>query len=230
MAKDLFSVADVADYLGVSEQRVRSLICVDRLPASRVGSRYVIRRDDLLEYARQERVPGRPISFQNAWALLARLSGRDDARAASPRSHYRLERLLSDPDARLRALSSAEPRSELHRWRVLDSDLPKLLRDSRLALSGLSADDRSINVRYQPKRDLLDAYVSQRALKALKRELRPIEDSHQPNLQLRVPRGGSWVLDGARVPSPVVAADLLDAPDPRVKRAARHALRVDHPA
>lgn len=228
MAKNLFSVADAAAYLGLSEQRVRSLISARRLPASRIGSRYVIDRPDLLAYRSENHLPGRPMNSRNAWAVLARLNGRDDAEAASPRSHYRLQHLLRDPDARMRALSRAEPRSEIHQWRILASDLPKLLDDPRLALSGLSADDPSIDVRYRPDRDMLDAYVSDRGLQSLRRELHPIEDSSNPNLQLRVPRGASWVLDSARAPSPVVAADLLDARDPRVRRAARKALHGDH--
>jgi len=228
MAKDRFSVAEAAQYLGLSEQRIRALISAHRLPASRVGSRYFIERADLLAYRSKEHFPGRPMNLRNAWALLARLGGREDAEAASPRSHYRLQHLLRDPDARLRALSDAEPRSEVHQWRVLASDIPKLLDDRRLVLSGLSADDPSIDVRYRPNRDVLDAYVSEGGLAALRRELHPIEDSSEPNLQLRVPRGGSWILDNGSAPSPVVAADLLHDHDPRVRRAARDALRQPH--
>jgi hypothetical protein len=104
------------------------------------------------------------------------------------------------------------------------------LGDRRLVLSGLSADDLSIDVRYRPNRDVLDAYVSEEGLEELRRELQPIEDSSEPNVQLRVPRGRSWILHNGRAPSPVVAADLLDHHDPRVRRAARDALRKQHHA
>lgn len=122
------------------------------------------------------------------------------------------------------ALARAQPRARLHSWRVLPSDLPKLREDRRLVPTGLAADHPSIDVRYQPERDGVDAYVSGDDLSALERRLQPEQHSLVPNLLLRIPREEAWILEEERAPMPVVAADLLDHRDPRVRRAARAAL------
>ncbi len=218
------TVDEAAERVGLSAQRIRALIASDRLAAERVGSRYVIQREDVASFLQQERAEGRPLSSRNAWALLAQISGRAEAVKASRRSLYRLRRLLKEDGATVRALSHAEPRSSVHSWRVLPSDIKKLKEDSRLVPSGLAADDAQIDVRYQPKRDGFDAYVSAPMLKSLERQLRPIKKSDEPNLVLRVPRASSWVLKEKQAPSAVVAADLLDHRDPRVSRAARASL------
>jgi hypothetical protein len=108
---------------------------------------------------------------------------------------------------------------------VLPVDLGRLLDDVRLVKSGLSADAEGIDVRYQPHRDGIDAYVSLPHLRDLERELQPIESSKDANVQLRVSEGAAWVLDEPVAPLAVVAADLLDDDDPRVARAARGALK-----
>jgi len=55
---DFLSTAEAAALLGISPMRVRQYINANRLPATKVGSFYVIARSDL---ARLERLPvGRP--------------------------------------------------------------------------------------------------------------------------------------------------------------------------
>jgi excisionase family DNA binding protein len=225
MAGSQISVSEAAQHLQLSPQRVRALIASGDLPAERVGGRYVLDQDAVASFRERERLGGRPLSARNAWAILAQVAERSAAVDVSRRSHYRLQRLLeSSGDALARVLSSAEPRSREERWRVLPSDLTKLAQDPNLVLSGLSADDPRIGIRHQVERDGLEAYAGEEFIRALERWLKPEKRSDRPNLVLRAPRGSLWILDERRAPWPVVAADLLNDDDPRVRRAARAAL------
>ena len=222
----LLSSVEAAERLGVAPQRVRALIAAGRLPAVRVGNRHVLDAEVVKSFGRRERVPGRPLAAGSAWALLGELSGCPDVAAPSRRTAYRLRDLLAaGGDALVGALLRSEARSELHPWRVLPADIAALRGDSRIVASGMSADDPSIDLRYQPQIDGLDGYVSGADLQALERELLPEKSSQAPNLLLRVPRDeGVWILAVSSAPAPVVAADLLDHDDERVRRSARAAL------
>lgn len=225
MARSQLSVEEAAQRLRVTPQRVRSLIAAKRLPADRVGVNYLLDADDVVAFGQRERRAGRPLSAKNAWALLAQLSGRPKAALVSRSTSYRLRRLLEQGGEELAdALALSQPRSEWHAWRVLPSDFAKLNDDLRLVPTGLAAADAWIDIRYQPERDGIDAYVSQDDLRALERRFQPEKRSRASNVLLRVPRNGTWILDERRSPIPVAAADLLDHRDPRVRRAARAAL------
>jgi len=226
MAQQHLSVSDAARRLELSPQRVRALIASGDLPAERVGGRYVLDSSAIGAFLQRERYSGRPLSSRNAWAVLAELSERSGVVPVSRRSRYRLRELVEAGGPQLaRALAGAEPRAHEERWRVLPSDLARVKRNSKIVLSGLAADDPFIDVRHQVERDGLEGYVSREVLVFLENNLRPEKRSSQPNLVLKVPHGASWILDEARAPSAVVAADLLNHEDPRVRRSARAALR-----
>ena len=219
------SVDEAAQRLGLSSQRIRALIAAGRLPAERVGARYLLDPAAVAEVGRLKRPGGRPLSARNVWAVLAELGGHPEAAAASRRSAFRVRRLLGEgPDTIVRSLVHAQPHADEHAWRVLPSDLEKLQADPRLVATGLAADDPLIDVRYLPARDGFDAYISSADLTSLQRRFRPQLDSAAPNVVLRVPLVNSWILDQRPAPSAVVAADLLNDRDPRVRRAARAAL------
>jgi len=108
-------------------------------------------------------------------------------------------------------------------WLPAD-DLPRLAKEPGLVRSGLAA-------AAPPNFDLFyfepifDAYLEQGRLQSLISRYRPLEHAaNAPNTRLRVP-SHRWVLrkDGA-APVAVVAADLLDHPDQRVRQAGRGAL------
>lgn len=225
MAQRHLSVSDAARRLNLSPQRIRALIASGDLPAERVGARYVLDSNAIGVFLQRERFGGRPLSSGNAWAVLAELSDRDGVVPVSRRSRYRLQELIqAGGDQLVRALGAAEPRAHEERWRVLPADLAELQRNSKIVLSGLAANDPSINVRHQVERDGLEGYVSREAVLALDRRLQPENDSSRPNLILKVPHGGSWILDEESAPPAVVAADLLNHVDPRVRRSARDSL------
>jgi excisionase family DNA binding protein len=218
---DYLSVIDSAERLGISERRVRALIQSGRLPAERVGSRYLVHRRDLARPRAAGR-PGRPMSEQNAWAMLAIVSGADPD-WVSPSSRWRAERLIADaPGRAVDALASSAPRSVVNRWRLLPSDLSKLEHEFRLVATGLAAREPSLRL---PGAESLDAYVSPGDLERISRRFRPAEQSRDANVVLRVP-ANDWVLrQGDIAPPAVVAADLLDHPDPRVAREAHRLAR-----
>lgn len=225
MAQLQLSVDEAAKRLGLSPQRVRSLIAAERLPAKRVGASYVLEPADVAELAQLKRPGGRPLSARNAWALLAVLSGHPESVSVSQRSHFRLRHLLEeDADVIAAVLAGGQARSLPHSWRVLPSDLGKLQADPGLVPSGLAADDPLIGIRYQAERDGFDAYVCGTELSALERRYRPQLDSSAANVVLRVPLENSWILAQPRAPIAVVAADLLNHRDTRVRRAAHAAL------
>jgi excisionase family DNA binding protein len=226
MERPLISVEDAAARLGVNPQRVRALIAADRLPAQRIGRSYALDPSVVATFARRPRPPGRPLSARSAWALLGILSARADRDYLPRRARDRVQSLVDEgADAVAKALLHAQPRAKVHVWRVLPVDLQQLDADPRLVKSGLAADRRVINIRYDASRDGLDAYLAAEDVDELQRRLRPIEESGVPNLVLRSPLESSWILAERVAPPAVAAADLLGHSDPRVDRAARQALQ-----
>lgn len=61
---ELVTVRNVAELLGVTVGRVHQLITAGRLPATKLGSQYVIKRDDLKIVL--NRKPGRPVNNTNS--------------------------------------------------------------------------------------------------------------------------------------------------------------------
>jgi excisionase family DNA binding protein len=207
------SVEEAAALLGVSPQRVRAMLDSGRLQGRKVGRAWIVSDPDLS--ARWQR--GRPLSAGNAWALLALLAGEDPHWVdAAVRSRLR-QRIRQDNV--VDQLKKSEPRAEIHVWRVLPGDLGKIVDESPVVHSGISAGYRELDV--VPLLQHLDAYVAERDLAKLERRFRPDRNADQPNVVLRVP-SQPWVLHHSeRAPLPVVAADLLSSDDPRVSRSAR---------
>ncbi len=216
---DLLSVGEAAQFLGVSPQRVRALIGSKRLPAVKIGRDWALDRQVL---APDNRRGGRPVSADNAWALLALLDN-SEAPWIDIFSRYRLRRRMLDDAAVVKALRFSEPRSRIYEWRVLPGDLPKL-QNYGLVRSGLFA--------RVPKLDIVamdngvDGYVSSKNLAQIEKDLQPAKSPDNPNVVLRVP-SRAWVLgQGPDAPAVVVAADLLGHRDRRVARASRKLLHV----
>jgi excisionase family DNA binding protein len=221
---EMLSVAEAAKALDLSVRRVRALIDADAIPAERIGRSWVLSRDAVDRFARRRRRRGRRLSSENAWALLALLSGEEPASVEAP-SMSRLRRYARDPEWRLELLEHAEPRAKvLPLWMPAD-DLRKLA-EYPLVRSGLSASDAVSHLDVVPQRDEpLDAYADEDVAEEVLRRFLPEEDTADPNVILRVVKGGPPMHGDGEVPLPVVAADLLDHDDPRVRRAAERALR-----
>ena len=217
---DLISVNQAAQALGVSPRRVRALIGSDSVPAVRLGRSWALDRS--LLRSRRGRRAGRPISADNAWALLALLSG-SEAPWADVFSRSRLKRRLLNRGWVEKALESSEPRSAIYSWRILPNDLPKL-KDYGLVRSGLAAQIPGLDL--GPMDNAVDGYVSSKALAQIEKKLQPAKSPENPNVVLRVP-SQPWVLSqGLVAPPAVVAADLLTHPDSRAARAGRKLLQT----
>jgi hypothetical protein len=165
---------------------------------------------------------GRPVSAENAWGLLALLSG-SQAPWLDAFTRSRLKRRLRNWESLERALEFSEPRSAVHRWRVLPSDLPKL-QGYGIVRSGLAAPIRGLDI--VPMDNELDGYVSSKALALIEKRLRPAKSAGNANVILRVP-SQKWILSrGQLAPPAVVAADLMAHADSRVARAGRKLLQT----
>jgi hypothetical protein len=215
------SVRDAATRLGVSPQRVRAMIYQGLLAASKVGRSWVLDPDDNSLRQRTSEA-GRPLGAATAWAILALLNG-DSPDWVHPSVRSKLRRRVRDPSWLRRRLIRSEPRSQIHRWRVHPSDLPKLTLSFRVVPSGLSAQHAGLDV--VRGQDHLDVYVDVDVVKVIERRFRPVKHSSRPNLILKVP-SHDWVLHFSEAPPPVVAADLLLSDDPRVTRAAHQVLEA----
>jgi hypothetical protein len=167
------------------------------------------------------RKPGRPIAAANAWGLLAILSN-EPPDWLDPAVRSRLRRRADDHGWVESAIRFSEPRSSLHHWRVLDPDLDRVRDELPLVPSGLSAGGIDV----VPLAAGLDVYASREALSKIRARFRPLSDSEQPNLIVRIP-SHDWVLNHEVAPAAVVAADLLEHADPRVSHAAQRLLHEE---
>jgi len=189
------------------------------VPAVRVGRNWALDRG--LLRAHRRRRGGRPISADNAWALLALLSG-SEAPWVDVFSRSRLKRRLLNRRGLEQALQWSEPGAAVYSWRFLPSDLPKL-HEYGLVRSGLAAQIPGLDILSMSNE--LDGYVSPRALAEIERRFQPAKSSDNPNVVLRVP-SQPWILSqGPAAPPVVVAADLLAHADSRVARAGRKVLQ-----
>jgi len=215
------SVAQAAAALGVSPQRVRALIASGGLPARRIGGRWLVDGRAVERRARGERLPARPFSSRNAWALLAIAAGAKPS-GIDPAAASRLRHRLSE-----RGLAGMAPllvrRARRLALRVHPGARARLLDDPALVRSGAAAAaDLQLGL-IAP--DAAEGYVAAGDLDGLvvRHALRP---SAEPNVVLRVVDGLWPFSPGTRVvPLPVAALDLLEDEDARAQAAGRAALR-----
>lgn len=217
----MLSLAAVAQRSGRSAQNLRRLALHSRIPARRVGRDWQLPVEAIASLHRRGH-GGRPLAAGNAWGLLALLSG-EKPKWVDARIRYRLKQYIEDPDYLLRLLESGQARSRVHHLWLPSDDLPRLAKDSGLVRSGLAAAEA-------PDFDLFyfepvfDGYLDRRSFASFISRYRPLDGANSPNVSLRVP-SHPWVLRNNSVaPKAVVAADLLDHPDERVRGAGRSAL------
>lgn len=220
---DVMPIPEVARELDVSERRVLALIHAGQLPASRIGRPWIVERRAVDEFLRMRRRHGRRLSQANAWALLVLLAD-EEPRWLRRDAVSRLRRYARDPEWLLAVLRHSEPRSEkLSLW-LPREDVSRLAR-YRLVRSALSAEGALPQLDIIPRQDEpLDVYASPVVAHEIEKRLSPERSSDSPNLIIRIP-ARSWVLQhGPEAPLSVVAADLLDHQDARVRRAGEDAL------
>lgn len=214
----LVDVQEAARHLGVAASRVRALIATGGLRADKVGGRWLVDWDSVLDRERAQGAPGRPLTARNAWALLLLASGDELPPDWDPQTRWRLRETLRRH--RLADLESRLDRRALvhHLW-ALRGELDRLRGDADLALTGSSAaGDLGLEL-LAP--DTVDAYLPDSELSALTSEhgLEAVPP-REANVILRGVPHDAWVMGGRRIaPRAAVAFDLARYPDSRSARA-----------
>jgi excisionase family DNA binding protein len=225
---NLLSVSAAADQLSVHPSRVRALIASGLLAAEKVGGVWLVDRASVAGRKRQQTSAGRPLSPDNAWALLLAASGEEMPSGMGASARWRIRRALDTYGVdilRPRLARRAEPFSF---W-ALAGELRALRDRVDLALSGPSA---------AAEYDLglvgsegVDAYVPAHLVEPLQRE-HALERVSEPesNVVLRAVPGDAWLLGDRRfAPVAAVAVDLWSYVDPRAARVGAELIgRIDH--
>lgn len=218
------SIPEAASALGLSAGRVHALVVDGKLPAVKVGGRWLIERGQVERRRRQRQPKGRPYAAHNAWALL-RLASGEEPDGVDPVVRSRLRRALV-----LEGVEELEPRlarrAEPRDFFAHSGEIPYIVEDPNFISSGISAAGAH-GLDLVPGWET-DGYVRAGALEGFESDhaLRP--SVGRRNLCLRVVPDSAWhLLDGSRVaPLAAVALDLAEDADPRSAAAGRAALKA----
>jgi excisionase family DNA binding protein len=221
---DPISISEAAKLLELTPNRVRALALKGRLPASKIGGRWLIERAAAESRRRQGGVAGRPFEPHNAWALLLLASG-EQVDGIHPSVRSRLRRALA-----IEGLEGLRPRlvrrAEASCFSAHPGEISHLLSDPAIVATGISAaGDHGIDlVSGQEVDGYLDARSAERF--AADHALVPTAPA-SGNVRLRLVQGPAWhLLSGASTaPVAAVALDLAEDPDPRSADAGQTLLR-----
>lgn len=214
---DLLPVSAVADELSVHPSRVRVLIASGVLAAEKVGGVWLVDRASVARRNRERGPAGRPLSPDNAWALLLAASGEEQPPGLDPSTRWRIRRALDVyglSALRSRLARRAVPSSY---W-ALAGELRALRDRADLMLSGASA--AAVYDLGLVGTDTIDAYVPAHLVASLQRE-HALEQMSGPesNVVLRTVPHGVWLPSPRRfAPLAAVAVDLWSYTDPRATR------------
>ena len=242
--REVLTVHEAADVLGVSMQRVRQMIYAGQLGARRSSGGWLIEADAVAE--RSERLHrGRPPEPHTAWSAVALLAAAS-ACASQPRSECPASAAQAVPDRKLRhrilgVLSRLpDPAADDVPWRRLLSTrgharrmwvhpgvLDRLAADPEVSAGGIGAmpaDHEGLTI--GPGR--LEAYVHEADADDLIRRYRMRGDRDGQVYLIIVPSSVPPELApdrGSPVPAPAAASDLLEEKDPRARYAGALELR-----
>lgn len=207
-------IAEVARHLGISPRRARILAAEARLPAFKVGDRWVADRQALRSV---RRVAGRPLSDRNVWGLLFLMSGEPAPwLEAVARSRLRKRALLRHLPREAPRLAG---RARAHFYRNEGQPLDRILKSAQFVSSGVRiADEHGVEI----AGDDIEGYLPEPAIEdvAYRAALRPVS----PRAANVIIHGveGFWPFGGSdKVPIAVALLDLLESGDQRSQRAAR---------
>lgn len=211
----MLGVVEAAAELGVSARRVRQMLADGVLAGERVGRAWVIDSNDLRQVEHRRPEVGRPWSPVSAWAVLALADGENPDLSPVERSRAR-KRLAQGLDAVVGRLSA---RAGLRRFYAHPSALDRLAEAPAVVRGGISA-------AAEHGADLVvvggfEGYVRAGEADKLVAEFGLDDEAGRPNVVLRVVDDAVWPFRPGQVAAgrAVVAVDLLDADDPRSRRA-----------
>lgn len=194
---DLMPLADAADLLGVSVERVRQLVVGGQLPAQRFGNAWVVPKDAVVARRHSPGSHGRPLGPVRAWREI--LDGSIDV--GRPGRYQRRAHVVRCDMSRADAAALPELVGALLGGRRAAIDLGEQL----------APDDH------------LDLYMSARSFADLDRHVAHVRNP-VGHIVLRVVHEEAWELlpKAALAPRAAVALDLLESGDPRLWIAAEH--------
>jgi hypothetical protein len=194
-----------------------------RIPAKKIGGRWLIERAAVEERRIRGAHGGRRFTTLNAWALLLLASG-EDVEGIDPSVRSRLKRALRLEGLELLGARLSR-RGDLASFKAHPGEIAHLLKDPALMLSGISAAG-AVNLGLASGREA-DGYLSDGKLGEFVKDhaLSPVEVGG--NVRLRVVLDDVWKMIGDRrvAPEAAVALDLFEEADPRSAKTGRDALR-----
>jgi len=215
---DLVSSLDAAVRLGVAPSRVRALAQAGDLEGYKIGRRWFFSPAQLDRWARRRRVPGRPLSPPAALGLLFELSG-EPAIWLDRVRRWKVLHAQAAADLDLLVARTARRAERIER-RAHPSDLPRILTESGVVRSGVSAlGDHGIEL-VAP--GAVELYLDRWRAEDLIRRYALIP-SDEANVILHVVDLLAALRDRVVMPLGVVVVDLLDSGEPRAEAAARRA-------
>jgi excisionase family DNA binding protein len=236
--RQVLSVHEAADVLGVSMQRVRQLIHDGQLAARRSSAGWLIPSDAVSERSKDFR-KGRPPSPQTAWSVIALLAAASELALEPEGDHSAsVNRLVPDRRARHRILrmlaGMPDPAIDDMAWRRLLSSrghecrlwahpgvLDRLAADPKVSVGGSDA-ELAEHDGLTRRADRLEVYVREADADEVVRRYRMREDRAGQVCLKIVPSSvpsGLAPMGGHPVPAPAAAADLLEEEDPRARHA-----------
>lgn len=227
---DLMTTEDAAARLGVSERRVRALIGQGDLHAEFVGRMYLVAPESLSRFA-AHRADGRSLSTRMAWAALLTDLGATDFDAVATDlglSRTDRQRVVALRNRKIEDWSwLVRRRAVTARFTVRDVYLDRLISDSRVLRSGLSA-LAEFRVHLTVQRGEAELYVGESEREALLADYLARSDDAGRVIVHTV--GDSVICrasgDGRRVMSAAtVGVDLAESEDVRTQRAGYKLLR-----
>jgi len=194
---DLMPLADAADLLGVSVERVRQLVIAGLLPGQRFGNVWVVPKDAIDARRHSPGMRGRPLGAKRAWQEI--LAGSVDLR--HPGRYQRRAHIVRVEMSRADA-------------RALPDLVGAVVGGVQAAIElgeHLAADDHA------------DLYLSAESFHDLDARVAFVPDM-AGNVALRVVDDAAWNLipSGRIAPRAAVALDLLESGDPRHWIAGEH--------
>lgn len=224
------NVAEASRRLGVNDSRVRQLLRAGELRGRRLGGSWLIPVEEVARRERSEHRSGRPLAPKRAWAVLDLLDGGRAAWLSDP-ARSQVRRYLADLDGpgadgwraalrrRSRVLEVAAHPAAIERLRRVDG----------VQQTGLAAVvGRGFDV-VDLAESIPELYVAAESWPDLSRSL-ALHEAAGPNVRIRLPNE-IWPfvapepLGRPVVGDAVLAADLLEADEPRVVAAG--AARLD---
>ena len=194
---ELLPLADAADLLGVSVERVRQLVVGGQLPGQRFGNVWVVPKDAVAARRHSPGVRGRPLGSVRAWQEI--LGGVID----------------------LGQSGRYQRRANVVRCEMSRADVAALPEMVGALLGGIQA---AIDLGEQVTvDDSVDLYLSAKSFAGLDERVAYVPDA-AGRTALRVVDDEAWGLlpKGALAPQAAVALDLLESGDPRHWISAEH--------